>query len=427
MIVECENCYKRYKIADEKIPSRGAKIKCPNCESIILVKKTPELVEKHKEKIEFQEELTKEVRAPFKPEAKCPKCGSINIRGDECMDCGIFISKYIKMRQQTTEKRQQKAFNASPESYSQTARPAPLLETKSYLGSGSEILQSRPAIITAALLLFLNAILNLIGAEGDTQSISMSIVPSIIDIGIAFGLLMNVKTARDWALIRAVLGMIVWGGVALYHSDYTLFFAQIAVSASFIILLTGSGRNIRIAAGIGIYALAILVIAFIAPTEEMEMLKENTVPASSSVIDSNQFPYSISMPSNKWQQLKRGTLNEESDIEIFKEKPEAYCLTIVEPAHGYSLQEFKSAIIQNMSSNISTMKVGGEKEIDIRGFKAVQMIHTAKIEGIDVKYYHTIVLSVNYCFQIVCWSATSEFSQNLPDFETITYSLRIYD
>jgi predicted Zn finger-like uncharacterized protein len=427
MIVECENCHKRYKIADEKIPSQGAKIKCPNCQSIIFVKKVPELVEKQNLKIEFQEELTKEARAPLKPETKCPKCGSINIRGDECLDCGIFISKYIKMRQQTMEKRQQETFYTSPESSSQTARPTPLLETKSYLGSGSEILQSRPAIITAALLLFITAIINLIGAEGDTQSISIIIVPSVIDIGIAFGLLMNAKTARDWALIRAVLGMIVWGGVALYHSDYTLFFAQIAVSASFIVLLTGLGSNIRIIAGIGIYAIAILVIAFIAPTEEMEMLKENTVPTTSSVIDSNQFPYSISMPSNNWQQLKKGTLNEESDIEIFKEKPEAYCLTIVEPAYGYSLQEFKSAIIQNMSSNISTLKVGGEKEIEIRGYKGVQMSHTAKIEGFDVKYYHTIVLSANYCFQIVCWSTTSQFSQNLKDFETIAYSLRIYD
>ncbi len=427
MIVECENCHKRYKIADEKIPSRGAKIKCPNCQSIIFVNKIPELVEMQKEKIESQEELTKEVRAPFKPEAKCPKCGSINIRGDECLDCGVFISKYIKMRQQTTEKRQQQTFYTSPELSNQTSRPAPLLETKSYLGSGSEILQSRPAIITAALLLFLTAILNLIGAEGDTLSISTAIVPSIIDIGIAFGLLMNVKTARDWALIRAVLGMIVWGGVALYHSDYTLLFAQIAVSASFIVLLTGLGSTIRIAAGIGIYAIAILALVLIAPTEEMEMLQENAVPTSSSVIDSNQFPYSISMPSNKWQKLKKGTLNEESDIEIFKEKPEANCLTIVEPAHGYSLQELKSAIIQNMSSNISTLKTENEKEIEIRGYKAVQMRHTAKIEGLDVKYYHTIVLSVNYCFQIVCWSASSDFSQNLRDFETITYSLRIYD
>lgn len=427
MIVECNNCHKRYKIADKNIPVAGAKIKCPNCQSILFVKKLPESIEEQKGKAESQEELTKAVKAPYKAHAKCPKCGSINVRGEECLDCGIFISKYIKLRQQTTEKRQQKSFYTPAEPSGQLSAQTPLLETKSYLGSGSEILQSRPAILTAALLLFLTAMLNLIGAEGDTQSIGTTIVPSIIDIGVALGLLMNVKTFRDLALIREALGILVWGGVALYRSDYALLFAQIAVSISIIVLLTGLGSTIRIAAGIGIYAIAILVLFIMGPGAEMKMLQENVIPATGRVLNSNQFPYSIAVPSNKWQQLKKGTLNKESDIEVFMEKPEAYCLTIVEPAYGYSLQEKKSAIIQTMRSNISTLKIGEEKETEIRGFKAVQMTHTAKVEGIDVKYYHTIVKSTNYCYQIICWSKTSDFPINLKDFETITYSLMIYD
>jgi predicted Zn finger-like uncharacterized protein len=427
MIFECNNCHKRYKIADKKIPAAGAKIKCPNCQSILFIKKPPEIIEEKKGKEESQEELTKSVNAPYKSQAKCPKCGSINIMGDECLDCGIFISKYIKLQQQATEKQQQKSMSIPAESSSQLSAQTPLLETKSYLGSGSEIFQSRAAIICAALLLFITAMLNLVGAEGDTESISAVIVPSVIDIGIAFGLLMNAKTARDWALIRAVLGMLVWGGIALYHTDYTLLFAQIAVSISIIVLLTGLGSTIRIAAGIGIYAIGILAVFIMEPGEEMKMLQENVIPATSTTLNSSQFPYSIAVISNKWQQLKKGTLNKESDIEVFKEKPEAYCLTIAEPAYGYSLQQVKSAIIQNMSSNISTLKVGEEKETEIKGFEAIQMTHTARIEGLNVKYYHTIVKSTNYCYQIICWSKTSDFSINLEDFETITSSLKIYD
>lgn len=258
MIVECDNCHKRYKVADDKIPFEGRKIKCPNCQSIIFVQKPvfsasqpassdsqPVFSESSPIKVVKEEETAES-------KAECPKCGSTNIMGDECLSCGIFISKFVKMQQGIgAEEEGQKSFSSPADYYQHEPDKAPLLESKSsqILRADIPIMQSRQAIIAAAVFFFINSALNLYGAQFEAGTASTIIVPSIVDIVVAIGLLMGKKSFRNWALIRVVLGMIVWGGVALYQSDTTLFFAQIIVSTAFIVLLTGTGSKARIALG----------------------------------------------------------------------------------------------------------------------------------------------------------------------------------
>ena len=37
MIIECSQCKKRYRMEEEKIPASGAKMKCKNCGTVIIV------------------------------------------------------------------------------------------------------------------------------------------------------------------------------------------------------------------------------------------------------------------------------------------------------------------------------------------------------------------------------------------------------
>ena len=43
MIIQCDQCQKRFKIADEKVSERGVKVKCKNCGNIFVVKRPEEV------------------------------------------------------------------------------------------------------------------------------------------------------------------------------------------------------------------------------------------------------------------------------------------------------------------------------------------------------------------------------------------------
>ncbi len=51
--------------------------------------------------------------------AQCPKCSSENIQGDECLDCGIFISKYIEYQQKNSVQTEVDSNNENNESAAQ--------------------------------------------------------------------------------------------------------------------------------------------------------------------------------------------------------------------------------------------------------------------------------------------------------------------
>ncbi len=63
MIIQCEKCQKKFRVADEKVPAKGAKVRCPNCKHVFVVKKKVE-EEKLEEKAFFSLDVEKEVIPP---------------------------------------------------------------------------------------------------------------------------------------------------------------------------------------------------------------------------------------------------------------------------------------------------------------------------------------------------------------------------
>ena len=65
MIFTCSNCGAQYKISDDRIPAKGAKVKCKKCGNIITIKPLETGVE---ESAAFQNEATVVQRSPFAQE-----------------------------------------------------------------------------------------------------------------------------------------------------------------------------------------------------------------------------------------------------------------------------------------------------------------------------------------------------------------------
>jgi hypothetical protein len=110
-------------------------------------------------------------------------------------------------------------------------------------------------------------IFSLLALLGQTQSIGEIFnVPLIFSLLIDFYIGLNLWQGkaqwRSWALLRAVLGLILYGFIALSQSDWFGLMTQAAFSGSYIILLTGKSARSRTWIAIGLYVFGYLGITF---------------------------------------------------------------------------------------------------------------------------------------------------------------------
>ncbi|MGC8927013.1 MAG: AgmX/PglI C-terminal domain-containing protein [Myxococcota bacterium] len=87
MIFTCNNCNAQYKISDDRIPAKGAKVKCKKCGNIITVK-PPEIQSAESES--FQNEATVVQRSPFAQDEEPIKDSTRVVSAEQA--AGIFKS-----------------------------------------------------------------------------------------------------------------------------------------------------------------------------------------------------------------------------------------------------------------------------------------------------------------------------------------------
>lgn len=98
MIFTCNNCNAQYKISDDRIPSKGAKVKCKKCGNIITIKpKEVSLPESDS----FQNEATVVQRSPFADESDSLKEATRVISQEQA--AGIFKSLINEHSQRISE------------------------------------------------------------------------------------------------------------------------------------------------------------------------------------------------------------------------------------------------------------------------------------------------------------------------------------
>jgi hypothetical protein len=128
--------------------------------------------------------------------------------------------------------------------------------------------QSALAYRLAAVVLFLNALLsvgNLLLAwllNLPTELAFSTIIPVVIDLGLAIGLLQLRKGARTWVLIRAGFGAVVWPIFMFINNDpisaVIMTLMQWGFCGPLILLLTGQSKTWRLVLAMAIFALVVL-------------------------------------------------------------------------------------------------------------------------------------------------------------------------
>jgi len=98
MKVKCPGCMSVYNIDDTKIPEAGARVKCPKCQNVLVVKKPPPRPAVLQETGPNQEGISRsesaEINKDSSPQMKnCPYCGEVILAvATKCKHCGMDLT-----------------------------------------------------------------------------------------------------------------------------------------------------------------------------------------------------------------------------------------------------------------------------------------------------------------------------------------------
>jgi hypothetical protein len=128
-----------------------------------------------------------------------------------------------------------------------------------------------------------------------------------------------------------------------------------------------------------------------------------------------------------WMEIN--TLNEAATIQIANPLAEAYFIIISEARadfpKDYTLKEY-SELTRNFIKN-STVNYSEKHDDSLRkinGMKAMKYIIDAKVDNVEIRYWHISVASKNHFYQLIPWSLTDKMSGNEDNFIKIVKSFR---
>jgi len=184
-------------------------------------------------------------------------------------------------------------------------RAAEIEQRKQY----GQLSQGRSAIVSAVIILFIVdvlAVLLLVWVRGTSATYVFRITdPAIlsiaIDLFLGINLLRGKSWARTWMLIRVVVGLLIFGGMAMAQQDYPTLVIQGGYCVALLILLTGITTRFRLTSGISLFVVSFvtgLVLALMPPsvaTEEDFLFVEPKIPSHYSTYTSEGL-FSISYP-----------------------------------------------------------------------------------------------------------------------------------
>jgi hypothetical protein len=173
-----------------------------------------------------------------RPDGVCPRCGA-SIQGGGSYAAAVAASPY-----------------APPQA---TIDGATAREVAPQEATPSTI---NPLHVTGIILL-INAVLGLIEMgvmlSAREKGGFNSPVPLIIDAVVGVGLLQNKPDYRRWAIIRSVLGLVVYSGILIAKNDPFSAVINAVYIAGLLMLLIGQPGKGRIWAGIGLAAVCMLL------------------------------------------------------------------------------------------------------------------------------------------------------------------------
>jgi hypothetical protein len=316
--------------------------------------------------------------------------------------------------------------------------------------------QSRTAIITAVVVLFLVDLFNLwllsLGGSSGTgffPSSGFVFISIAFDIVLGIFLLLGKDWARVWIIIRSVGGMVVWGGILLWQGEVAGVIMNTGVLLALILLLTGASTQLRTVGGAvlaGASVLGWIAWTFMIPLAFLPTLPETPIPASYSTYASPAF-FSISYPpdwepdTSSLQQIEEAmreyarSLNAESLVAetrvvftVWKEMADGDVALVqvqFQPRPSWPLHSMVEASREWAKSNLNQFVEFSRARTTVGGREAIISVSQFVAESETFKAIECYIAGDKFIWTVTGGCRSKNFSLYSDVFDSIVRSLRV--
>ena len=199
-------------------------------------------------------------------------------------------------------------------------------------------------------------------SSADPLTTRVPFVPAITDVVIGGFLLAGSMGVRVWAIVRALLGGLVYVGLHAVKSEWLLAGMQALVSTSLLLLLIGNAQRVRIGVGLALFGFYCAVEAyglFVFFTGKNPLggaiagLSGDSTALVSLEVTGKAAPWKLTAPNTKWRLRNPSKAREETSLaDVWLTRPEldAHLIVITEDgATGIDVDALKAAVVSSQT------------------------------------------------------------------------------
>jgi len=288
-----------------------------------------------------------------------------------------------------------------------------------------------PGVRIAGGLLILNAILVLIEklALATPDQGALGVAP-LIDLVIGGCLLAGRTQLRPWAIVRAVLGGVVFTSMHLAAGHAVAAVLQVAVSGALLMLLVGQAGRPRMIAGSAVFAVYFalsslgLLAALVGANPlgaAIARVRYDIESNPSTEVSGVALDWRLSLPVGRWHLRRPQSARKDNPLAdrwLVRPDQDAHLVVIAERLAGVSLDSVSRAVVSNARAAATDLKV-----LDQEPLGAGRLIHTqATVHGLRLEYYYGVFVDGASAYQVIGFAEQGKFASVAPEMKQILAS-----
>jgi hypothetical protein len=290
----------------------------------------------------------------------------------------------------------------------------------------------------AGVVLLLNAAANALSmikdGPGSGPLASQEVKGMIVDLVVGGGLLAGRAALQKWAVIRVVLGLVVFGAMFGAQHDMVSLALQAGFSAALLLLLVGDAGKTRIGAGavLGAAYLSLATAGVVQswtgsnPAAAALLASKGEISPAAGRLKGDKFDYCLSVPEHHWY-LRDARLathdNPSSDRWLTRPDLDAHVMIMgesVEPSLRINQDKFERAVIDEMKGRLTKFENLGREPLPDGA-----MLHLrGHAKTLDLEYYRGLFAYRNRGYQVVAFATPKSFARAEPELASIVRSFQ---
>ncbi len=310
------------------------------------------------------------------------------------------------------------------------------------------LLQSRqatPSQRIAGGMLVVNAALSLVALEVVPTAMKSAaflgpgtIVSAIFDVVIGTLLIMNYGRLVPWAMVRTVLGLLLFTLLHVSAGDLLSAGIQVGISCALLLLLIGRAGVVRLGVGcvlfsgyllLSVAGLSVSVTGYNPIGRVMLGLKGELDGAASGAVLGHASPYHLQIPDTGWYHRNRAVAlrdNPLADRWLVQPSHDWHLMVIDEPVPGVApIDRYTDAVINN-TKNVASSYTLVSREPLAAYPEDGRLIHTRySIQGLNFEAWVALVSAHGHSYQVMGMSQQVGFAAGSAELRALVESFRL--